>query len=623
MSTEPTIVQPFRLPARGWSSGRSGLGGDRSWPIKARLRVRRTLWRAARPAMERALSFPTLNDIYAQVKRREDDGPFAEQVLDTLGVRLDVSDADLAKIPATGPLVVVANHPFGGIEGLVLTALLRRVRPDVRLLANYMLSIVPELRGDLIYVDPFGGPDAPQRNMASMRAAVEWVKAGHVLGVFPSGEVSHLNLRQRNVADPDWSATIARLVRRTAAPVTPVFFDGRNSNLFQVVGMLHPRLRTVMLPRELLNKRHRTIPVRIGSVLPAERMARFDSQQELTAYLRVRTYILRPRDEERSTRRWSGWRTSPKAPEPIVAPQPAEKLADDIEALPAAQRLVRYNEMEVMYGTAAQLPHVLPEIGRLRELSFRGVGEGTGRPIDLDSFDDYYLHLFVWDHRTARIVGAYRIGQTDVILDRYGKQGLYTHTLFHFKRSLLEQIDPALEMGRSFVHPDYQKSYAPLMLLWKGIGEFLAQHPHYRRLFGPVSISASYTSMSKLLLLGFLKLHKSQPLLGNLLRAKNPPRMNPPRDWDARQWSTVVRELDEVDELVRELETDHKPIPVLLRQYLKLNAVLLGFNVDPAFGEVLDGLVLIDVLKIDPAVRQRYMGKEASMKYLSHYGVQA
>ncbi len=602
MSRSDAEVKPFRFNAR---PGR---------------KVARSLLWAARPALERALAFPSLNAIYAQIQATDDERHFADKVLDALDVECVVPEAQWQRVPTTGPLVVVANHPFGGIEGVILLSLLRRVRSDVRVLANYMLSMIPDLRESFIFVDPFGRSDSTAKNLGAMRSAIDWVRQGHVLGVFPSGAVSHLHLRKRAVLDPAWSPTVARIIRRSEATVLPVFFDGRNSNLFQLAGFIHPRLRTAMLPREMLRRRSGKVRAFIGQTIPAGRLNRLEDPEELIAYLRVRTYILKPRKD----RKLPFWRKADAArdDQAIVDPVDGEIMLAEIERLSVHQQLQVSGNLEVFYARARQIPWVLREIGRLREVSFRQVGEGTGRSIDLDRFDQHYLHLFIWDREAGRIAGAYRIGPTDRILRRYGKRGLYTTTLFHIKARLLHQIGPALELGRSFVSPDYQRSYAPLLLLWQGIGQYIAANPRYRMLFGPVSISAMYSSMTKQLLVRFLRLNKSLPQLGRLVRAKNPPRLPGAPHVDDAQLSTVVHSLDEVNQLVSELEADGKSMPVLLRQYMKLNAKLLGFNLDPEFGDVVDGLMLIDLIDMDDRVRNRYMGREAAAKFMAYHGHQ-
>ncbi|MCG3130980.1 MAG: hypothetical protein FLDDKLPJ_01755 [Phycisphaerae bacterium] len=592
--------------------------------------------------VERVLGFPALNALYAAARASRREAPFVERVLEAMNVRIDVSREALQRVPRSGPLIVVANHPFGGLDGLVLTALLLRVRPDVRILANHVLRRIPELHETCLFTDPFGGPEAVRRNIGAGRAAIRWLGEGGVLGVFPAGEVSHRTLRTARVTDPPWNPSIARLVQDTGAPVLPVFFEGRNRRRFQWAGLFHPRARTVLLPLEFLSRRGQTVRAQVGSVIPPGRLARFagdrasqtherdrthtssdrQARSALAEYLRLRTYLLNGRESRRDAKVRGCEFASPRregTPAPIIEPVDTALLASEIESLPATQSLSQSGSFRVLYASAKQIPNVLREIGRLREWSFRAVGEGTGREADIDRFDEHYLHLFVWDAGENNLVGAYRIGRTDEILTRLGPQGLYTSTLFDFTPRLLEQINPALELGRSFVAPRYQRDYAPLMLLWKGIGRFVVSHPKHRRLFGAVSISDEYQSMTRRLLMSFLRTHRLDPNLAREVRAKNPPKFPPFRDPDLRRLATSVADLSDVEELVAEIESNRRGIPVLLRQYLKLNARLLGFNMDPDFGDVLDGLVLVDLAAVERTVLNRYLGKEGAEEFLAHH----
>ncbi|MCC6908637.1 MAG: lysophospholipid acyltransferase family protein [Phycisphaerales bacterium] len=584
-------------------------------PFRLSLEQRGPLVRGVRPVLEAVLRFPAMNRIYREIHSTTDDRHFSDRTLDALGVELQFTLGDLSRIPATGPVVLIANHPIGGIDGLAMLAIMRRVRADSRMIGNYMMSIIPDLREIYLFVDPFGGEAAVRRNLATMRQAMQWLRDGHMLASFPSGEVASFQLRQRRIVEPQWNDSIARMILKTGAPVVPIHFEGRNSTLFHAAGVVHPRLRTLMLPTEMLRRRGRALQVRIGKLIPFEQIKRHGSPESITEYLRLRVSLL-GQQEGKAAARTDAARPGAVSHAPIVEPAPPERLAEDVAALSGEHELVLQDQLRVYCAPAEMIPHCLQEIGRLREIAFRAVGEGTGRPTDLDRFDRHYLHLFVWDQARSRILGAYRVGLTDQIVPVHGIEGLYTHTLFRFGRRLLEQIDPCVELGRSFIHPEAQRATAPLMLLWKGIGQFLIRNPRYTGLIGPVSISAEYSTMSRLLLMAFLRMHKYLPQLGDLIKPRNPPRQMPPREWETQRMSTVVSDLDEVDSLVRELEADGKPMPVLLRQYLGLNAALLGFNVDSQFGNVIDGLMFVDVLKIDRRIMRRFLGVEGLERYL-------
>ncbi len=570
--------------------------------------------------VEKTLGLDSMNHVYDQIVQDSSPRHFSERALDVLNVTCRVAAGDLERVPRTGPLVVVANHPFGGLEGVILEAILRRVRPDVKLLVNYLLHCIPDLRDSYFFVDPFGRPDSARRNIASLRQSMEWVGQSHVLGVFPAGEVSHLRRSAGGVTDPPWNTTIARIAFRTKAAVLPVFFEGRNSGLFQLMGLFHPRLRTAMLAHELLRKQHGEVTVRIGNVIPADRIQEFDDVQGLTDYLRVRTYILgsaAPATARKTSPDATGRKTIGTA---VAIARPAERAVSEVCALPAEQTLLESGPYSVGYFSASQAPNLLHEIGRQRELAFRRVGEGTGKELDLDSYDEHYLHLFAWQKEKNELVGAYRVGPTDRILASCGPKGLYTTTLFKFRPGLLAEISPALELGRSFVRPEYQCAHMPLLMLWKGIARYVALNPQYKRLFGVVSISNNYKTMSQQLMAEFLRQNHYLADLGQQITPKTPPKFAGTNNWDSSALSRI-RSVEELNELIGQIEPELHGVPVLLRQYLKLSARMLGMNVDRKFGQVLDALMITDLTQVAPAVLVRYMGKEDTASFLGYYGM--
>lgn len=569
---------------------------------------------------ERALHFPELNHIYQSAVRSKKP-EFPDGVLDAVDVNYQIAPAELSRIPKTGPVVVVANHPFGMLDGIVLASVLRSVRPDAKVMANLLLDRIPELRESMLFVDPFGTKDSARQNLAPLRAAIEWVRAGHMLAMFPAGEVAHLRLKDRAVVDPPWSDTASRLIRRTGADALPIFIEGRNSRLFQLAGLIHPRLRTLMLPREMVNKRKTTVVVRVGKVIPNAKIVGLGSHEDQMLYLRSRTYFLGGASQAGPVDSTPDALSQSPRPEyeTIIPPVAPDLLKEEIASLSPEHTLVDAKEYAILLGRADEIPNLLREIGRLREVTFRKAGEGTGKSIDSDRFDEDYLHLCLWHKGKGEVAGAYRLGQTDVILAKHGLSGLYTSTLFKFKPALLDQISPALELGRSFVREEYQKSHAPLAMLWRGIGRFLVAHPQYRYLFGPVSINNEYRSLSQQLIVTFLKEHSYLSRLARLVKPFNPPRLRAMRDCDLKATCRVVADIDEVSSLISQIESDQKGVPVLLRQYLKLGAKLLGFNVDPDFGLVIDGLILIDITQTNPRMLRHYMGDEGLQSFLDHH----
>jgi putative hemolysin len=416
--------------------------------------------------------------------------------------------------------------------------------------------------------------------------------------MFPAGEVA--SARRSNPEDATWHPTIGRLAAATGAEVLPVFIDGENSRLFYAAGRVHPLLRTLLLGRELLRKRGTTVRIRIGRAIAVNGYARLDvpSAEAITTAARSAVDGLAERRHDAG------------APPPVADAIDPRLLDADVAALPSAARLLASGPCDVYYADAAAVPHVLREIGRLREITFREAREGTGRPIDLDVFDEHYAHLFVWQRERHEVVGAYRVAPTDTVVRSRGVSGLYTSTLFRYDERMLERIGPALELGRAFVRSEYQRSHSALLLLWKGIGRLVARHPRYRVLFGPVSISSRYQDVSQQLLRAFLAEEHGDPSLAALVDPVNPPPMPPPARQAARPANA-----DELDALIATIEGG-EGMPVLLRQYLRLQATLIGFNIDPAFGDALDALMMVDLTRLPESLLRRYLDRDGAAAFL-------
>jgi putative hemolysin len=521
---------------------------------------------AARPFLDWLLQLGIYRALYQQASSLQRPS-FARRALQALDIAVECTPADLSYVPANGPLIVAANHPHGALDGLALVALLEQRRPDIRLLANHWVARIPELREICFFVDPFGGPRAASRSLAGLRDAHLWLRKGGALIIFPSGEVAHQRGADGSIAESGWKPTVGRLAL-AGSPVLPAHIEGQNSRLFYTAGRAHPTLRTVLLARELLRKRGSRVRVRLGPAVAS------DPTDE------------RDREPASFTRRLR------RAVENVP-------IAAEVGQLPAAACLVEAGPLQVFCAHAAEIPKTLREIGRLREITFRQVGEGTGRHLDLDAFDDHYLHLFSWNRERQEVVGAYRLGQTDQIVAARGVKGLYTRTLFHYQREFLDAISPALELGRSFVRAEYQRHHTALLLLWRGICRFISAHPQYRHLFGAVSISARYPDSTRALLIRFLEQNHLDADLAALVKATHGTR-------------ALEASAEATDEAIDSM-------PVLLRQYLKLNARAVAFNVDPRFGDALDALMVVDLAAVDSTILARYFGRDGAEAFLAHH----
>ena len=558
-----------------------------------------------------------LHRIYTADAHSSSPGDFVEGMLRKVGVEVKVTEADLARVPKSGPVVVVANHPYGILDGLLLFDQLTQVRADVKIMANSLLASFPEMEDRLILVDPFDTPASKDANRRGVRETLQHLHDGGLLIVFPAGEVSHMQVRERKIIDPRWNENISRFIHRSKATVLPVYIKGANSLTFQLAGMIHAQLRTARLLHEMMNKQQKTIELRIGNPIGPETMAAFVEPVEATRYLRFRTYLLKSRNSRSRVSLPRMLRVAKPVlrKKAVVAAAPLERVVEEVSRL---TKLAGAGDLDVYQARSSEAPHVLHEIGRLRETTFRLAGEGTGRAMDLDRFDEHYHHIFLWDRTLRQIAGAYRLGVTAEILPQFGLDGLYTSTLFLFDPNFFERVGPAIEMGRSFVRAEYQRQYGPLLLLWRGIGAYIAQHPEHPVLFGPVSISNSYHPVSRRLIVQYLQCQETVRDFADLVKPRRRFRAFR-RGADNEMISRMLRDSDELSDVTADIEADGKGIPVLLKQYLKLGGKLLGFNVDPHFAQSLDGLILVDLRNTAPTTLHRYLGREGLHRFLSYH----
>ncbi len=513
----------------------------------------------------------------------------------------------LENIPKEGPCVITCNHPHGMSDGIMFGDIAMKVRSDVKIVVNEFLHHVRGMRPYQITVDVYGGEAAKRANMAGMKEMLKWLKEGHCLLVFPSGSAATWSWKDRRVVDDPWQVNISAVIRKTGATVVPMHFSGSNGVFFQTVSVLAKGIRSNFLAREILRDGKTRHKATIGKPIAPSIVAATETNEELSDFLRLNTMALRYPQNAATT-------TAPTDSRESIAPSSdAAAMQAEIDALPA-ECYCAGNErahLHVYAADAAQIPHIMHEIGVQREHTFRAVGEGTGKAIDLDEYDPHYVHLIMWDSAKKCLAGAYRIGRTDVILDSpKGIKGIYNAAFFEFKPKLLQVLRKGIEMGRAFICPAYQRHPASLDTLWMGIGHYLYKHREYRYMYGTVSISGDYTPASRALILSYLRNHCMQPELHTEARAYFPPKALALLSEDERLVPQGLKDLRQLCHMVTALEADGKSIPVLLRQYLRLGGQMLSFGIDEDFGGTLDCLVLVDMCKASSRIHKHFCGAD-------------
>lgn len=545
------------------------------------------------------LGFNKVNDIYSRIGNNE-GLDFIRSILDELEIKYEINPEELKRIPKGG-FITVSNHPFGGIDGILLMLLILEQRPDFKVMVNFLLQKIKPIEDFCLPVNPFENKKSISSSLTGIKSALKHVKEGHGLGIFPAGEVSAFNQSLFNVADKQWNDSIMKLIKSAEVPVVPIYFHGSNSNLFHLLGMVHPMLRTVRLPSELLNKKNKTIKIRIGNPISVEEQREFKDRDisRYTRYLRAKTYALSSPINDSEVKKFFKPRIAKKTTiEEIIAPVDPKIVQAEVANLKNDYLLFTNKNYSVICAPSVEMPNIITEIGRLREVTFRQVGEGTNQKIDIDEFDLYYNQLFIWDDDANAIVGAYRVGKGQEILDRYGKKGFYIQSLFKISDEFSPILNQSIELGRSFIVSDYQRKPLPLFLLWKGILYFLLKHPEYRYLIGPVSVSNRYSSFSKKLIVNFLKENHYDYEMAKFVKPRNKFKAK----FDNIDSEIVVQQakadINKIDKFISDVEAEDYRMPVLLKKYTKLGGKIISLNVDPLFNDCLDGLLVLDLFNV-------------------------
>jgi len=552
--------------------------------------------KAIGPVLDRLLGIKKLRDLYLTNELSGlDKQDFSMRLLKALGVQISGGDSIIAQIPKSGRCIVVCNHPYGMIEGVIIAHLLTSFRPDTKIMANVGLQMFKEIKDYFIFANPLK-PKAAM-NTSAIKQCFAHVNNEGLLVIFPAGRVSFYHGDKQRITDGDWNRLAVQIATKTETPILPVFISGTNSQLFHRMGRIYYRFRLLMLAREMLKLQQHNIALKANSLIQPKQLKALGSIEKMNDFVRLQCYL---NDESYFT----SWQADDeKTPfKAIIPPANSSLMLAELSQLPSTQHLLDFKSFSVYYGYQQQLPTCVQEITRLREITFRKLDEGSGEPCDTDKFDATYMHLFIFDHKEAEIIGAYRIGQTDRLQQNGGVSQLYLSQMFNFQPEFVNQQQPCLEMGRSFIVEKHQNSYYGLLLLWKGIGAFVSQNPRYRTFYGTVSLSKLYDPRSVALINKVMITDRKGVQAKAMFNGQLHPEVE---DFIGAESLT----LNHLSALVMGIEKDGKDIPILLKQYHKLGAKFHCTGIDLNFNHTPGLLLSVDFAKAPEKLLKLYLGK--------------
>ena len=409
----------------------------------------------------KVLKISTLNKFYDRNKHLK-DVDFLNAILEDLEIKFEIPKEDLKRLPKEGAYITISNHPLGGIDGVLLLKLMLEKEPNFKIIANFLLHRIEPLKKYIMPVNPFENHKDVKSSVIGLKETFRHLSDGKPLGMFPAGEVSTY-VDGKLVVDKPWEEGAIKVIRKAQVPVVPIYFHAKNSRLFYLLSKINGTLRTAKLPSELFSQKDRVIKVRIGKPISVTEQNEYETIEEYSEFLRKKTYMLANTFNKESKLLSVPNLKPPKSPKKIVTPASQEEMITEVNKLRDTDcRLLQSKNYEVFFTKAEKIPNILHEIGRLREITFREVGEGTNESIDLDKYDYYYHHMFLWDDETKQIAGAYRMGLGSEIFPKYGISGFYLNDLFRFENELHEMMQNSIEMGRAFIIKEYQQKPMPL-----------------------------------------------------------------------------------------------------------------------------------------------------------------
>lgn len=561
----------------------------------------------AASAIMRLTKIDEVNKLYDILKDKVGKD-FFDSFVRERGLKYIVFEEDLARIPKTGPFILVSNHPLGAIDGILMTKILTEIRPDFKIMGNFLLEKIEPMKPYVISVNPFENRKELKSSSTGMRGSLKHLEEGGCIGIFPAGEVSNRNNEFSEIMDKKWEKPALKLIKMAKVPVVPMYFHAKNSRLFYQMAKLHPDLQTLLLPSEMMHKREKPIRVRLGKPVSVKVLEDHDSIEEMGEFLQKKIQLLKTYYEKRKSladrlnipnlRLNFPLLKEENVVQNIIDETPTKDIVAEIQALSKNDKMLfRNGNYEVFFAGYNDIPSIMREIGRQRELTFRKIGEGSNLPFDLDEYDEHYHHLFLWDSKAEKLVGAYRMALGAEVMKKHGIDGFYTSSLFEFDPELRPFFRKVIEMGRAYISSEYQQKPLPLFLLWRGIVHVCLRNPEHKFLMGGVSISDKFSEFSKSLMIEFMRSHYYDSAVAQYIHPKHDFKVKLKERDKNLFFDEVESDLNKLDKIIDDLEPEMR-MPVLIKKYIKQNAKVISFNVDPSFNDAIDGLMYIRISEL-------------------------
>lgn len=561
----------------------------------------------AASAIMRLTKIDEVNRLYDILKNKTGKD-FFDSFVRERDLKYIVFEEDLARIPKTGPFILVSNHPLGAIDGILMAKIISEIRPDFKIMGNFLLEKIEPMKPYVISVNPFENRKEIKSSSAGMRETLKHLDNGGCIGIFPAGEVSNKNNEFGEIKDKEWEKPALKLIKMAKVPVVPMYFHAKNSTLFYQMAKLHPDLQTLLLPSEMMNKREKPIRVRIGKPVSVKVLEDHDSIEEMGEFLQKKIHLLKSYYDKRKSLAERLKLPNLKLNFPLLKDEniiqniidetPLDDIVSEIEALYKKDKMLfRNGNYEVFFATYTDIPSIMREIGRQRELTFRKIGEGSNLPFDLDEYDEHYHHLFLWDNQAKKLAGAYRMALGCEVMKKYGIDGFYTSSLFEFDPELRPFFRKVIEMGRAYISEEYQQKPLPLFLLWRGIVHVCLRNPEHKFLMGGVSISDKFSEFSKSLMIEFMRSNYYDSAVAQYIHPKHEFKVKLKERDKNLFFDEVESDLNKLDKIIDDLEPEMR-LPVLIKKYIKQNAKVISFNVDPSFNDAIDGLMYIRISEL-------------------------